>query len=179
MKYMKSEKLITTRGLPKTGQSIVYQENDDGTYQAGWWLKQSLVDNKTRFVAKTINGDAVVLDLATGLMWPADKDGGGCNGGEKLRWSTVLTLFEDLTFAGFNDWRLPNIRELLSIADYSLRNPAIDQTFFTAYYSGEFYLSSTTWLSDTNYAWSVRFATGDIVSVSKGAACRVRSVRRV
>lgn len=179
MKNVNAEKLITTRGLPKTGQSIVYETGDDGTYQAGWWLKQLLSDNKTRFVAKTIGGDEVFIDLATGLMWPTDKDGAGCNSGDRLRWPQAVSEGLALTFAGFSNWRLPNLIELLSLLDYSLYVPAFDENLFSAYTNGDEYPTSTTYKGDTNYAWAVYFRNGVSGFVSKGETCYVRWVRNI
>lgn len=107
-----------TRHLPKTGQTTVYQANDDGTFQAGWWRGRTVSGNKTRFLSKTISGDAIVVDRATGLIWPKDLAGAGGNNTTALTWSEAITWAAALSFAGFTDWRLPNIIELLSIGDF-------------------------------------------------------------
>ncbi|SLM31851.1 hypothetical protein MTBBW1_460007 [Desulfamplus magnetovallimortis] len=82
------------------------------------------------------NGDATITDLATGLMWMKDDSGYG------MVWQDALSYCEDLTFAGYSDWRLPNAKELQSIVDYtrmpdanefttpSKGGPAIDTDFF-------------------------------------------------
>lgn len=64
------------------------------------------------------NGDGTVTDNATGLMWTQDDDGNG------MVWIDALSYAENSTFAGYNDWRLPNAKELQSIVDYS-RAPAV------------------------------------------------------
>ncbi|KKL08907.1 hypothetical protein LCGC14_2571200, partial [marine sediment metagenome] len=121
---------ILTRGLPKTGQTITYHSEGDGAYQAGWWKGKLNVNNKTRFVLKTINGDKVVIDRATGLMWAADGDEAGCNESGILYWDEALPYAYNLTFAGFSDWRIPNINELGSIINFGKETPAIDQPPF-------------------------------------------------
>lgn len=74
------------------------------------------------------NGDGTITDLATGLMWLQDDNG------EAISWSEALVFAEDTSFAGYDDWRLPNAKELQSIVDYS-RSPdttesaAIDPLF--------------------------------------------------
>ncbi len=108
-------KNIITRQLPKTAQTTVRQAGDDGTYQAGWWLRRTVAANKTRFRIETISGDDVVIDRATGLMWARDSNAAGGNNGAAINWSNAIIYAEALTFAGFSDWRIPNHIEWLSI----------------------------------------------------------------
>ncbi len=75
------------------------------------------------------NGDGTVSDLATGLMWAKADNGKG------IEWIEALPYAEGATLAGHSDWRLPNVKELQSIVDYT-RAPissrveaAIDPTF--------------------------------------------------
>ncbi len=77
------------------------------------------------------NGDDTVTDLATGLMWQQDDSGTGKN------WEEALAYVEQMNAAnylGHSDWRLPNIKELQSLTDYT-RSPdttnsaAIDPIF--------------------------------------------------
>jgi hypothetical protein len=63
------------------------------------------------------NGDRTVTDLATGLMWMKTDSGRG------MSWEDALEYAENLESAGFNDWRLPNAKELQSIVDYG-RSPS-------------------------------------------------------
>ncbi len=59
------------------------------------------------------NGDGTVSDLATGLMWSQGDNGKG------VEWIEALPYAQGATLAGYNDWRLPNVKELQSIVDYS------------------------------------------------------------
>ena len=53
------------------------------------------------------NGDEItVTDLRTGLMWPKDEND------EKLDWQGAIHYCETSDLAGYDDWRLPNIKEL-------------------------------------------------------------------
>ena len=70
------------------------------------------------------NGDGTVSDSATGLMWSQDDNG------EAINWEAALAYAEDSTYAGYDDWRMPNIKELQSIADYSGVFPAINTSVF-------------------------------------------------
>jgi len=74
--------------------------------------KNDFVDNK----------DGTVTDKATGLMW-MKVDSGRLKAGEnkdgKLNWQQALKWSEKLDYAGYDDWRLPNVKELQSIVDYS------------------------------------------------------------
>lgn len=62
------------------------------------------------------NSDGTITDNATGLMWMQDDNGEG------LTWEEALSYAENKEFAGYSDWRLPTIKELQSIVDYT-RSP--------------------------------------------------------
>src|SRR5690606_30025558 len=81
------------------------------------------------------NGDGTVTDDRTGLMWKACVEGLGgtdCATGAAslLDWGAALGAAESSTFAGYDDWRLPNVRELRSLAALDRASPAIDETLF-------------------------------------------------
>ena len=76
------------------------------------------------------NGDSTVSDLATGLMWQQTDDGIARD------WQEALFYAEVSELAGYDDWRLPNAKELQSIVDYTrspqtTNSPAIDPVFET------------------------------------------------
>ncbi len=70
------------------------------------------------------NGDSTITDVATGLMWSQD------DSQEGMDWEHALAYAENATYAGYSDWRLPNVKELQSIVDYSGVFPALDTTMF-------------------------------------------------
>jgi len=110
------------------------------------------------------NGDGAITDNATGLMWMQ------ADSGEAIDWKNALTYAENLEFAGYNDWRLPNVKELQSIVDYSrTERPAIDPLFACTGITNEagdpdygYYWTSTSAYFGQNqpeyyYAWYVAF----------------------
>lgn len=68
------------------------------------------------------NGDGTATDTATGLMWVT------VDSGSAMTWEEALAYAEGLTTAGHADWRLPNIKELQSIADYTRAPDPTDST---------------------------------------------------
>ncbi len=74
------------------------------------------------------NGNGTVTDNATGMMWAQN------DSGEGLNWQESLAYCSELNDAGYDDWQLPDVKELQSIVDYS-RSPdttnsaAIDPLF--------------------------------------------------
>ncbi len=101
------------------------------------------------------NGNGTITDNATGLMWMQN------DSEEGMSWEDALDYAENLEFAGYSDWRLPDVKELQSIVDYS-RSPgtsnsaAIDPIFYCKQIINEagetdygFY-----WTSTTHANWS-------------------------
>ncbi len=76
------------------------------------------------------NSNGSISDHASGLMWQQADDG------QMRDWESALSYAENLELGGYDDWRLPNAKELQSILDYS-RSPqstgtaAIDPLFST------------------------------------------------
>jgi hypothetical protein len=111
------------------------------------------------------NGDGTIIDAATGLMWMQIDSAvlnAGQNGDGQLNWAQALEWAENLVYAGYSDWRLPNAKELQSIVDYT-RSPsttgsaAIDPLFSCTPIINEgwetdfaAYWTSTTHANDSN-----------------------------
>lgn len=98
------------------------------------------VYGKNDFVA---NDDGTVTDAATGLMWQRADDG------VRRNWQESLAYAEGSTFAGYSDWRMPNIKELHSIVKYNGElgdSLAIDTAFFT--------VSGDNTVNDPSWVWS-------------------------
>jgi hypothetical protein len=160
-----------TDGIPRTCAGT----GEDGESQAGVaWPTPRFTDN----------GDGTVTDNLTGLVWLQDAH---CVSGSPL-WQGALdwvasfnggtTACTNYTPMTFTDWRLPNIKELLSLADYSqVTNPAlapghpfIDVGFAGSYWSSSSRLGMGVWIfsiepgifehladkKSTNDIWPVR-----------------------
>ena len=91
------------------------------------------------------------------------------NSHDKLvTYAEAVRYCDDLNFAGFDDWRLPTVNELLSITDDTRFNPAINKAFKNVAYEtndkGEknyvWYWSSTGRADDSSRAWVVYFRDG-------------------
>ncbi|MBN1262612.1 MAG: DUF1566 domain-containing protein [Anaerolineae bacterium] len=99
------------------------------------------------------NQDGTITDSASGLMWAQDDSEQGLNWEEALAWVEEKNAEN---YLGYSDWRLPNVKELQSLVDYT-RSPdttgsaAIDPLFDVTAITNEagatdypFYWSSTT-----------------------------------
>jgi len=83
------------------------------------------------------NGDGTVTDTDTGLMWQQATAPG------TYVWQQALSYCENLTLAGHNDWRLPNINELQSLVEYEGASPSINTTYFPNTVSSDYWSSTT------------------------------------
>ena len=154
-------------GQFQTGVARSYTDNLDGT----------ITDNNTGLMWEKLSNDATVHDKDTVYLW-------------EDAFAVKVAMLNSSSFAGHADWRLPNINELQSLANYGAQNPAVDPLFNTACPGGcdvtacsctktgfAFYWSSTTAESAPSSAWGVQFSPGDIHTGSKVPGDFVRAVR--
>ncbi len=99
---------------------------------------------------KSTNG--TVTDETSGLMFQADEQ-------EPMTWKQALKYCQGLQLGGFTDWRLPNIKELLSIVVFRDKLPLVNSRFFPGARAGA-YWSSTTCEDAPYMAWVVDFSNG-------------------
>ena len=113
-------------------------------------LNPAPLDTGERFA---LIGDDIVADRTTGLSWSR-----GNVGTEPMIWSAGANVCKVLYLGGFTDWRLPTVRELLTLVDYERHEPAIDPIFrcVPSYY----WTSTPAACSPGDYAWLVGFGDG-------------------
>ena len=115
--------LLTNRPpVTRTGVTTVSASGDDASYMKGG----SWPNPRFSFLVSTNMPDArtnCVVDNLTGLIWARNADlYGPTNWGYAF---TVISAFNAANYGGFSDWRLPNIRELLSLVDWKFGSPAL------------------------------------------------------
>ena len=161
--------LASERSRPaKTGQSLCYDSSGTsitctGTGQDGDKLKGVNRPNP-RFTTAT----DTVTDNLTGLIWSKNANLAGTT----KTWSEALSYCNDLSLGGYTDWRLPNLRELLSLIDYGNVNPALPNDYGTYFNSlqSSYYWSSTTSANVPANAWAVYLLTGSPGAIAKGGS---------
>jgi hypothetical protein len=145
--------------VEKSGQTTSFFTGDDGNLQKGVaWANPRFTDNS----------DGTVTDNLTGLIWLKDAD---CFGTRFLYdvfsdihdLSSGLCGLSDGSSAG--DWRLPQLKELQSLVDYGVFNPALppDNPFINLrYFQNLYYWSSTLYEPNSTYqGWALFFGDGD------------------
>lgn len=132
----------------------------------------------------TDHGDGTVTDKRTGLMWKQCAEGfsgTNCQVGSRqdLTWAEALALAEASTFANYNDWRLPNVKELFGLVEECRSRPAINTNLFPNTPDANFWSSSPSARQSAATALRVEFATGHAggLSARSSSTATARFVR--
>ena len=122
------------------------------------------------------NNDGTITDLATNLMWDQN------DSKTSMNWEEALVFAQQKNkenYLGYNDWRLPNAKELQSIVDYSrspqkTKSAAIKSLFSVTEILDErgetnypFYWSSTTHEGQFGGEYAVYICFGEALGYMK------------
>lgn len=174
-------------GVPGHGPALNYTDNGDGTF----------TDNNSGLMWEMKDDAGGIHDKDNTYSWTDTGDGNDTNPD-----GTLFTLFlkalnnscngdgvnscksdADCSgignglcgFAGYQDWRIPNIKELTGIADYSKENPATGVPGAT---EAALHWSATSGTGgNTGSAWAVHFSDGSNGITGKDSALNARAVR--
>jgi hypothetical protein len=140
------------------------------------------------------NGNGTITDTRTTLQWEVlTDDGDPLHDWDDFSylWAGAFGKIQDLneaSFAGHNDWRVPTIKELQTLVNYSAFNPATFGGFSTECLAGcdvtecSCTKSSTYWTSTSvqnapQLGWAVQMQSGISQQASKTSYNYVRAVR--
>jgi Protein of unknown function (DUF1566) len=151
-----------------------------------------------------VNDWACTYDNVTGLMWEVKTasgrrssahtytwfstdassnggatgtaNGGACGDAGQCDTEKYTQLTNLITLCGRSDWRMPHVKELESIVNFSSVNPAIDTAWFPNTPASIFWSGSPD-AGDAPSAWHVNFYYGDAYYGDRGYGDRVRLVR--
>ena len=158
--------------LVATGQTTTYDEDENvvsdlKTGDAFYGQDANYLIGETMDYQDS--DDGTITDLNTGLMWqqvPSSTD---------FIWQEAKEYCENLEFSGYDDWRMPNLKELYSISDFSSDWPYLNTSYFTLasgqvtkyeqYWSSNSYVGVTV-EGGSNSAFGVNHVTGHIKSYS-------------
>lgn len=82
-------------------------------YDQGWRLEQFV--GALQGSGQYIDKDGTVTDNYKKLMWVKDFESPGCTNNKFVTWPQAVKFCENLSYAGYSDWRLPEVKEAASI----------------------------------------------------------------
>ncbi len=115
-------------------------------------------------------GDGTFIDPRTGLQWRTSA------AGDTLAWEDALAWCENAVFAGYGDWRLPNVKELQSLAPAARARPCFEPGGVAGSEHRVFW-TSTTLVNQPQRAWTLDNDFGLVSYTDKTARLSVLSVR--
>lgn len=138
----------------------------------GGYEKLFGVPDKSRFHD---NSDGTVTDNVTGLMWQKCEN-------PRMNWYDAIDFCEKMKLAGYDDWRLPNIKELNTILNLNYDK---GWWYFKDLFPAEglnppllHYFSSSSF--QNSYAWVTNFCFGyDGYYANKNTPLLFRAVRNI
>ncbi|MEC9492570.1 Lcl domain-containing protein [Flexistipes sp.] len=172
------ENVLSTRYWSST----TFSNDNSSAWDIVFISGRDSVDTKTAtYIVRCVRGNSlpessfsrdsteeIVTDNTTGLIWQDNET-------VSMKWENAINYCESLNLGGATDWRLPNINELRSIADYNEYYPAIDPVFENV--QSYRYWSSTTYSRYTYKAFSINFINNEYYFYDKNDDYNVRCVR--
>ena len=187
---------------PSPGQALYGQDANYSTNP----LSYTKLDGSGNALPDSTASWVMVKDNVTGLIWemktnkdgvknyndphdadntytwydsnPATNGGNAGTPGSGTDTEDFIKALNDANYGGYSDWRLPTIKELAYIVDYSIPypGPTINTTYFPNT-AASWYWSSTTNSNYTYFAWIMSFYYGSDSYSNKSNDNYVRAVR--
>jgi len=144
------------------------------------------IENNTPASRYDIHNDGTVTDKVTGLMWQQcslgqtrqSSDGTtSCEGSvTSYTWDDALSVSLTNSDYGFSDWRLPDLKELESLAALDRYSPSINTEVFPDTPGAAFWTSSPSTIFGF-FSWFVGFSYGEVRTDYRNNGLHVRLVR--
>ncbi len=110
-----------------------------------------------RYAVETAGTESTVQDAVTGLEWLQHESRGAAN------WQAALAHCDGLSYAGKDDWRLPDAMEISTLVDEkkAITGPSINTVYFTDFDDSIGYWTSTTYPTNPTSAYILFFNDQD------------------
>ena len=143
-----------------------------------------------RFITdNTVPDEKQIIDTQGHRIWQAcsaGQNGTDCTEtATMMNWKSALSYCQALSWGGHDNWRLPDVKELMSIVDFNTQFPAINSDFFpnTPFYgidlndnnAGQYWSSTSREYND--FALYVNFSFGGSHFYIQSENRHVRCVR--
>ncbi len=121
--------ILRGKTVTLSGEQVKAMLADKKFFDSDW--NKTAPGWQNQFVPQSIQGDKVVMDRSTGLMWQQS------GSPDYLYWKDVQKWIDDLNrkgYAGYHDWRLPTLEEAMSLMEPKKLNddlyidPVFDKT---------------------------------------------------
>lgn len=142
-------------GHPLHGWHVGYDGHIMGQPADGKKLTRCVRADKQQGYDKNIfidNKNGTVTDKVTKLVWQQTMSK------KKRQYKDAIKYCKELKFAGRDDWRVPHLKELTSIMDYTNMRPSMDTNFFPQTKRQEF--QDFVWSSTLDPAWGTDSFSG-------------------
>jgi len=120
--------------------------------------------------------DEVVLDINTGLIWTKN----ACLSDFPMTWNEAFNFIEELNHSrlyGYDDWKLPNRREMFSLMSHEAINPSLPYGHPFIYVFTGYYWTSTSCVRLPNQAWYIHLGGARVFKGMKYGSYMVWPVR--
>jgi hypothetical protein len=173
---------LTKVGSGAAGFDFTKLDIDGNALPASATDHRCVRDNHTGLIWEVKTTDGGIHDKDHGYRWggktdqvtqQARDDGWG---GFYNDWDTLIDGSNNGSLCGFNDWRVPTLKELMTITHKGTTSPSIDSHYFPNTKS-HYYWSSLPYAYNSDSAWAVHFATGGDIIDSRALYNALRLVR--